>query len=53
MKRSTDAILTTHLRSVLGTLPTIRERFPDYFDDDDSGLAALPDTTGLAIGWRD
>jgi DNA-binding GntR family transcriptional regulator len=45
-----DATLTTHLRNVLGTLPAMRGRFPGYFDDD---MPGLPDTTGLAIGWRD
>lgn len=45
-----DAVLTKHLRGVLGTLPVIRGQFPGYFeaDDDESGL---PDTSGLAIGW--
>jgi DNA-binding GntR family transcriptional regulator len=47
-----DQVLTAHLRTVLGTLPAIRERFPGYFDSDDGGLPALPDTAGLAIGWQ-
>lgn len=47
-----DAVFRGHLRGVLGTLPAVRERFPDYFDDDDdAGLSPLPDTAGLAIGW--
>jgi DNA-binding GntR family transcriptional regulator len=48
-----DRVLTAHLRTVLGTLPAIRERFPGYFDGDDDALPALPDTAGLAIGWPD
>lgn len=47
-----DEVLTVHLRSVLGVLPSMRERFADYFDADDEDLPALPDTSGLAIGWR-
>jgi DNA-binding GntR family transcriptional regulator len=47
-----DRVLTVHLRSVLDALPTIRERFPDYFAQDDDSLPVLPDTEGLAIGWR-
>lgn len=47
-----DQVLTTHLRNVLVDLPAIRERFPGYFDRDDDGLSAAPDTTGLMIGWR-
>lgn len=47
-----DRVLTGHLRSVLDVLPTIRERFPDYFALDDDALPVLPDTEGLAIGWR-
>lgn len=47
-----DRVLTAHLRSVLDILPAIRERFPDYFDRRDEGLPALPDTSGLAIGWH-
>lgn len=47
-----DAVFRGHLRGVLGTLPAVRERFPDYFDDDDdAGLSPLPDTAGLSIGW--
>ncbi len=47
-----DQVLTAHLRTVLGILPAIRERFPGYFDGDDGDLPALPDTAGLAIGWH-
>jgi GntR family transcriptional regulator, rspAB operon transcriptional repressor len=47
-----DRVLTTHLRSVLDALPVIRDRFPGYFDPGDEDLPALPDTTGLTIGWR-
>jgi len=47
-----DQALTAHLRNVLDDLPAIRERFPGYFDAGDDGLPALPDTTGLMIGWR-
>lgn len=47
-----DQVLTVHLRSVLGVLPSIRERFADYFDRDDEDLPPLPDTRGLTIGWR-
>jgi DNA-binding GntR family transcriptional regulator len=47
-----DRVLTGHLRSVLDVLPTIRERFPDYFALDDDALPVLPDTEGLVIGWR-
>ncbi len=49
--RRADQVLTAHLRAVLGTLPAIRERFPGYFDTGDD-LPALPDTSGLAIGWQ-
>jgi DNA-binding GntR family transcriptional regulator len=52
--RRGDAVLTAHLRTVLGTLPAIRERFPGYFDDDDNdGQSVLPDTTGLTVGWNE
>lgn len=47
-----DRVLTVHLRSVLGVLPAIRDRFPGYFDHDDEGLPELPDTSGLTIGWQ-
>ncbi|HEV3382070.1 MAG TPA: GntR family transcriptional regulator [Trebonia sp.] len=47
-----DQVLTAHLRTVLCDLPAIRERFPGYFDRDDEERPALPDTTGLMIGWR-
>jgi GntR family transcriptional regulator, rspAB operon transcriptional repressor len=47
-----DQVLAVHLRSVLSVLPDIRDRFPDYFDPDDEGLPALPDTTDLTIGWQ-
>lgn len=47
-----DKVLTAHLRSVLGALPGIRERFPGYFEAGDEGLPALPDTTGLTVGWQ-
>ena len=47
-----DQVLTAHLRNVLSSLPAIGERFPGYFDRDDEGLPALPDTTGLKIGWH-
>jgi DNA-binding GntR family transcriptional regulator len=46
-----DHVLAAHLRTVLGDLPAIRERFPGYFDPGDD-VAALPDTAGLTIGWR-
>ncbi len=46
-----DQVLTAHLRSVLEALPAIRERFPGYFDHGDEDLPALPDTSGLTIGW--
>lgn len=49
--RRGDQVLTAHLRSVLDALPSIRERFPGYFDRDDEDLPALPDTSGLVIGW--
>lgn len=45
-----DRVLAAHLRTVLGDLPAIRQRFPGYFEPDDD-MSALPDTTGLAIGW--
>jgi DNA-binding GntR family transcriptional regulator len=51
--RRGDAVLTTHLRTVLGTLPAMRERFPGYFDDDDDGQSVLPDTAGLTVGWNE
>lgn len=50
-----DAVLAQHLRGVLGTLPVIRGQYPGYFEtgetetDDDNDP---PDTSGLAIGWR-
>lgn len=47
-----DLVLTAHLRSVLAALPAIRERFPGYFGGDED-LPALPDTSGLTIGWHD
>lgn len=48
-----DAVFRGHLRGVLGTLPAVRERFPDYFDeDDDAAQPPLPDTAGLTIGWN-
>ncbi len=47
-----DQALTVHLRTVLGALPAIRERFAGYFDPDDENLPALPDTAGLMIGWQ-
>jgi GntR family transcriptional regulator, rspAB operon transcriptional repressor len=47
-----DEVLTAHLRTVLGVLPAIRQRFPGYFDPDDENLPALPDTAGLTVGWR-
>ncbi len=51
--RRADQVLTTHLRSVLAALPVIRERFPGYFDADEENLPALPDTSGLTVGWQD
>lgn len=47
-----DRALTSHLRGVLGALPDIAGRFSDYFDHEEDGLAALPDTSGLSIGWK-
>jgi GntR family transcriptional regulator, rspAB operon transcriptional repressor len=47
-----DCVLAAHLRSVLDVLPAIRDRFPGYFDTGDEGLPALPDTSGLTIGWN-
>jgi len=47
-----DRVLTVHLRSVLDMLPAIRDRFPGYFEQDDEDLPALPDTSGLTIGWQ-
>jgi len=50
--RRADEVLTAHLRTVLGVLPAIRQRFPGYFDPDDEKLPALPDTAGLTVSWR-
>ena len=47
-----DQVLTAHLRTVLGALPAIRERFPGYFESGEENLPALPDTSGLMIGWQ-
>ncbi len=47
-----DQVLTAHLRTVLGSLPAIRDRFPGYFDRDGEDLPPLPDTAGLTIGWQ-
>jgi DNA-binding GntR family transcriptional regulator len=47
-----DEVLTAHLRTVLGVLPAMRQRFPGYFDQDDESLPPLPDTAGLTVGWR-
>jgi DNA-binding GntR family transcriptional regulator len=48
-----DQVLTAHLRTALGALPAIRERFPGYFDSGEENLPALPDTAGLTISWQD
>ncbi len=47
-----DRVLTAHLRSVLDVLPAIRDRFPGFFDTGDEDMPALPDTSGLTIGWE-
>lgn len=47
-----DRALTAHLRNVLRALPGIAGRFGAYFDHDEDGLAVLPDTSGLSIGWK-
>lgn len=48
-----DAVLRTHLRGVLATLPVVRGLFPDYFENDDAAQPTLPDTGGLTIGWNE
>jgi DNA-binding GntR family transcriptional regulator len=45
-----DTVLTQHMRGVLGTLPVIRGQYAGYFETDDDNDP--PDTSGLAIGWR-